>query len=134
MLENHPGATDAIKAIVAGRDLATLLAMDLLHVDYPVCRRQGADFGAFMGTNAIQFTNFAAAIMTYLSVEPGPCARFGSLSLFRLQGGDKGNQTFLKGQLLQFNWSSANVDHQTVDLQHPHHGVVSESTAQGPFR
>ncbi len=45
--------------------------MDLLHLDYPVCRRQGADFGAFMGTKAIQLTKFAAAIMTYLSVSSG---------------------------------------------------------------
>ena len=64
----HGTVTDKI---VAGRDLATLLAMELLHVDYPVCRRLGADFGASMGTNAIQFTKFAAAIMTYLSVSSG---------------------------------------------------------------
>ncbi len=57
--------------IVAGYDLPTPLAMKLLHVDYLVCRRQGADFGAFMGTNAIQFTKFPAAIMTYLSVSSG---------------------------------------------------------------
>src|SRR5581483_4352862 len=59
--------------------------------------------------------------------------RHHSLSLLPISR-DVRDQPLLEGNLLHFPRRMANVNHETVDLKHPHHRVVFQAARQAPVR